>query len=319
MLKKSLLVLLIAAACTTVFAQQQLNGRTVITGTPEQIAFSKGSFYMAPQFSPDGRYLAFTNSSYKGINVKDLETGEIQRITDEDAAGFGFEWSPDSKSIVTRVAKFENTKRLNAVKLFEVQTGIEKTLIDFKTFMPGLPRWNADGTKVYLFDGRDLSVKEAGSIPSKIKSDRKIVYTKDDQIFIGESLNQFNSIKPFNNQQYLNVNVSPDGAKVAFEVYGGNLYVMNTDGTGLIDYGKGYRPQWSADGKYITYMVTEDDGHAYTSSEIFIADVNSGQKIQLTDTDGLLEMSPSWSPDGKAIVYHEMNEGVIYLLPVQIN
>ena len=74
------------------------------------------------------------------------------KLTDEDAAGFAFKWSSDSKSILTRVAKYEDSKRYNAVKVFNIETGKSKQLSDYKTMMPYLPQWADGDTKIFLPD-----------------------------------------------------------------------------------------------------------------------------------------------------------------------
>ncbi len=298
------------------------SGNNLFIGAPEKIISGSEQYYMAPSYSPDGNFIAFTSSNYKGVWIKNLLNDEIKKITGDDAAGFGFEWSPDSKVILSRAAKFDNGKRYNAVKLFFTDGKQEKLLTDYKTFMPGLPHFTLNGEAVYLYDGKNLNFMESGISASSLNkniSTKKIAYSKDSKIYVVEPSNKiFNSFEPIANQEYLNLTVSPDGQKIAFEVYGGNLYSMNSDGSNLIDLGKGSRPKFSFDSKKIIYMIAEDNGENYTSSDIYAVNSNGADKIQLTQTDNVLEMNPSFSPDGKNIIYYEMNEGAIYILPVII-
>ena len=48
---------------------------------------------------------------------------------------------------------------------------------------------------------------------------------------------QFQAYAPLAEREYLNLTLAPDRGKVAFEVKGGNLFVMNIDGSGLVDLG----------------------------------------------------------------------------------
>ena len=121
----------------------QSNYQLLIEGTPEDAV-------MNPIYSPDGLQIAYTKSGYQGIWILNLQSKTTKQITDEAAAGFGYKWSADSKSILSRVAKYEDLKRFNAVKVFNIETGESKQLSDYKTMMPYLPEWADGDSKVYL-------------------------------------------------------------------------------------------------------------------------------------------------------------------------
>ena len=40
-------------------------------------------------------------------------------------------------------------------------------------------------------------------------------------------------------------------------------------------------------------------------------------ELNITSTDGIIEMSPCFSPDGKSIVFENYNEGSIYLMNIE--
>ena len=289
----------------------QSNYQLLIEGTPEDAV-------MNPTYSPDDLKVAYTKSGYQGIWVLDLQTQSTKQITDEAAAGFGYKWSSDSKSILTRVAKYEDLKRFNAVKVFNIETGESNQLSDYKTMMPYLPTWADGDSKVYLpLKGND-EVYVTGFEKNNIITNDIITFEKNNKItllnFISNSEYNFEPVK---DAQYLNLSLSPDKTKMVFEIMRSNMFVVNTDGTNLIDLGKGNRPKWSFDSKKITYMITEDDGHEFTSSDIYIINADGTGKVNVTNTETVLEMSPGFSPDGKSIVFENYNEGSIYLMNIE--
>ena len=289
----------------------QSNYQLLIQGSLEDIV-------MSPVYSPDGSQIAYTKSGYNGIWIYNLQTKSTIQLTDESAAGFGFKWSADSKSILTRVAKYEDLKRFNAIKVFDAQTGESNQLSEYQTMMPYLPVWADGDSKVYLpIKGDDevfISAKEknnqiAGSIVAFEKNNKVVVKNVSD--------NSEQIFEPIKDAQYINLSLSPDVTKLVFEVMGGNMYVVNIDGTNLTDLGIGNRPRWSFDSNKIIYMIAEDDGHDYTSSDIYIINADGTQKRNLTNTSDLMEMNPCFAPDGKSIVFDLVNDGSIYLMNIE--
>lgn len=95
------------------------------------------------------------------------------------------------------------------------------------------------------------------------------------------------------------------------------MYKINVDGSGLTDLGKGNRPKWSPDSKRIVYVITEDNGYEITSSDIYLINADGSGKVNLTNSDTIIEMTPSFSPDGKSILFENYLEGSIYLMSIE--
>lgn len=295
----------------SMIASAQSNYQLIIEGTPEEAA-------MNANYSPDGLKIAYTKSGYQGIWILNLQTQTTKQLTDETAAGFGYKWSFDSKSILTRVAKYEDLKRLNAVKIFNVETGESKQLSDYKTMMPYLPEWADGESKVYLpLKGND-EVYVSGVEKNSIITNDLITFEKNNKITVLDFIsNSESNLEPIKDAQYINLSLSPAKMKMVFEVMGGNMFVVNTDGSNLIDLGKGNRPKWSSDSKKIIYMIAEDNGHEFTASDIYIINADGTGKVNVTNTETVLEMSPSFRPDGKSIVFENYNEGSIYSMNIE--
>ncbi len=287
-----------------------------VVGEPEVLIQEEGEFFMAPRWSPDGTMIAFTHSRYHGLYVYHIADGSIEQISDEESAGFGFSWSEDSRSILARVSSYEGVRRLTAIKIFDIAGKEEEIVLDYRTGVSGIPQWTESEEAVVLYSrGQTHLLQRSGN--DLEPQDRMEMQTEPLHIRPGiMPARDIESIDPFPGEQYLNAVSSPDKQRIVFEVMGGDMYVVNTDGTGLTNLGRGDRPQWSPDGDYIVYMITEDDGHNYTASDIYTIRTDGTGQVRLTDSPANLFMNPSWSPDDSRIVFNDMNDGNIYILEV---
>ena len=125
--------------------------------------------------------------------------------------------------------------------------------------------------------------------------------------------------------------VSPDGARVAYGTCCSGTdetRVANVDGTDLrtleppdgLSY---YGAQWSPDGTKLVYQ--ERNGASSSVGNLFVEDLASGRKTQITDLDLTAYwwfMSPSFSPDGRNVIFHlprgssETTEWDVWSVPV---
>jgi len=298
-----LITLFFICIASVAFAQSNLT----------KIAGGYGEKYMAPLYSPDGTMLAFTSDNYKGIWIYRFSDQSIKQLTDETASGFGFSWSYDSKYILSRVAEYEGIKRLNAVKVFNIETGESENLSGYHSNMPVLPQWTYGDSKVFAYTG-SIEFYTTGRTARRGASP-KTAFVKDNKIALADAVSgEVTTIEPLRKAEYINVSLSPDASKIVFEVVGGSIYVINTSGRGLMDLGKGYRPKWAPDSRRIIYMLSEDDGHDITGSEIYVVNTDGTGRRKLTNSEDKIEMNPSFSADGKNITFDDFAEGLIYIM-----
>lgn len=316
-MRKILLMLFVISVALPLSAQNKL---IKPNGLAEKLTSSAEQRFMRPVWSPDGSMIAFTSDRYQGLFIFEIQSRSIRQICDDQAVGFGFSWSPDSKRILAVAAKMDNMRRLNAVKSFDVHSAQPTLLSAFSSSMPAMPRYSVDGNRIFFVEQEKLvQIKDnENSLQKSAISAEEILYTLDQGKLVAIDLSSGNRQKldPLPGNEYLNLTVSPGQSKLAFEVYGGNLFIMDLSNGQLSDLGLGNRPAWSADGKYVAYMVAKDDGHAYLESDIWISDSDGREREPLTGTIDLQEMNPNWSPDGRQIVFDNNLDGSIYILPV---
>lgn len=312
---KSIAFTLVVALLLSFQAHAQLS----VIGEPEVLISSETEDFMKPVWSPDGEFIAFTAPRNIGLWVINVEDRSTSQITDENA-GFGFEWSQDSQSILARVSSYEDRRRKHAITIYNVDSKEATRITDFRNEMPALPKWaNADQNIVLITDTKTESFDSGRpALSGALKQVNQQFYVlKSGSLASGKiPENATSDISPFDDAQYLNLELSPDGTKLAFEVYGGNLYVMNIDGSGLKDLGRANRPKWSPDGTYVVAMIATDDGHTYQSSDIYAIGVENDARINLTASTDLVATNPSWSPNGSKIAFDSPQTGNIYLLSI---
>ncbi|MBA2466894.1 MAG: PD40 domain-containing protein [Sphingomonas sp.] len=99
---------------------------------------------------------------------------------------------------------------------------------------------------------------------------------------------------------WMNVDVSPDGSRVAFDLLG-DIYVMPIAGGTATRIAEGLsyeqQPRWSPDGSRIAFVSDRAGG-----DNIWTMRADGSDRKQLTKEDFRLLNQPSWSPDGRYIV-----------------
>jgi len=288
-----------------------------VSGSPVRLLENSDQIFIQPLWSHDGRYIACTGENYQGIWVIRLEDRELRRLSDAPAAGFGMAWSSDSRSLVSRVAKYEALRRYNALQMFDVESRASRLLCAYQIEPMGLPVWSVDDRHVHVASKNALQTFSTGKPATALnkQAPSPVAYLQGDRLYFYHPTTLAAS-PVLEGERIINLTRSPDGAKIAFEIMGGPLCVMNSDGGGYLQLGEGHRPRWSPDSRYLVYMVTQDDGARLLASELYIIKADGSEKQALTATPARLEMNPCWSPNGDRIAYDDAADGGLYLLSI---
>jgi Tol biopolymer transport system component/imidazolonepropionase-like amidohydrolase len=98
---------------------------------------------------------------------------------------------------------------------------------------------------------------------------------------------------------WMNLDMSPDGSRIVFDLLGDIYSIPASGGIGTpltSDLAWQMQPSFSPDGKHIVYTSDEGGGE-----NIWIMDLDGGNKRAVSSETFRMVNSPAWSPDGKSI------------------
>lgn len=125
--------------------------------TPKAISLPSKNFYFRPQWSPDGHFIAYTDTDYSLWYV-DVSSGEAKKVDSDRFAhpdrSLNPEWSPDSKWIAY-VQQQEN--QFKAVKVHNIETGSTHQLTDHMADAIS-PVWDESGDYLYFLASTDYGM-----------------------------------------------------------------------------------------------------------------------------------------------------------------
>lgn len=268
---------------------------TVIIPTEE-------SRYMAPQFSPDGEKILFTEFGYKGLWLYDLKQKALIQLNDYTGAGYEPAFTEDGKKVVFRVDEYRDNRKYSSLAIQAIGEKKANFLIrNVRRLSPPV-----------LLKNRSLVYRKNSDVcvynfESKMETQSVTVqgiygYVENQKIILIQDGTR-QELAPLPSRDYIWFSLSPDNTKMVFTIVGGDTYVTDAGGNILKVIEKANAPQWSPDGRWILFMTDEDDGHVITASEIWAYHLEKNRKIQITATKDIHEMYPVWSPGMKQIAY----------------
>lgn len=274
--------------------------------------------YVNPQWSPDGTKVAFTNEYCQGIIVFDLKSKSKVQLTDAFNAGDRFQWSADGEAILYRATRYEENDRKHSIWVTDLKGNKQQVSEEQRYLQPAAWRYKANGAKQVLsVDGKIKKQPSLSTIaPSRVKSIIKTSGTNLSTFF--DENERFYLVDESGKKTLLNDKpgglcpaFSPDGKKIAFN-QDDEMVVMNIDGTGKRMLGRGFRITW-INNEQIIFEVTTDNGHEYTSGELFMMNIDGTNKIQLTRSEDKIEMYPQWSPVQQKLLFTSYTDGQVYM------
>lgn len=269
------------------------------------------------RYSPDGRYLYFTNKLAApldffintnqpnfSIDRRDLETGAIETVLQGYGGATTAQISPDGN----RIAFVRRIKAKTVLFVYDRKTGEQRPVFDglerdaqgsiYRSgFYPGYD-WFPDGLHVAIWAGGKLL-----KVNVETQSIENIPFKANARHRITKALHFKNNLEhgDFTIRSIQQIAVAPGGKKMVFNALGHLWHKTLPEGTPeRLTHAEEFEfePAYSADGRQLVYVAWQDE----TGSALRVTRANGRGGHTLVTSMGTVR-TPVFSPDGNYIAY----------------
>jgi len=280
-----------------------------ILSPPERLKSRFVGVNSYPDWSPDGKYLAFTSGrgptpsllQARILCIHNFETGEERELFPKLKSIGRLKWSPDGRSILATGSDYEDQSGLYII---DVQTGNVKLVSQGE---PGAiistPAWSPDGKWVYFYHLFPYVIKKEKFIfAQNIETGEKnVIYHRPEGVHDMRSL----TISPDGKQLALVMRDASQGVIIAIIPVGGGeprvlLKAPVSEYIGAC--------AWTQDGRKIIYSKREPTKAPEPNFNLWLMSLEGGEPVKLGLTISLLS-ELRIHPDGQHIVFTSIKPG----------
>ena len=281
-----------------------------------------------PAFSPDGRYLYFSDDNTPGevfeyskdVNTEiyviqrlDRETGEVEEFLGGPGGSIRPTPSPDGKSLAfVRRVRYQSAlfvMDIESGRETAIYSGLDRDLQETWAVHGVYPAmsWTPDNSAIVFWAGGkirriDVASREVADIPFHVADIRRVEEAVRFPVDVAPDT--------FDVKMVRWARTSPDGSRVVYEALG-NLWIKDLPNgtprrlTRQSDHFELY-PAWSRDGRSIVYTTWDDED----LGAIRVIPAGGGESRVVTSNPGHY-IEPTFSPDGRTIVYRKVADGFL--------
>lgn len=239
-------------------------------------------------WSPDGKYLLLPDCSsnqpchISQLSIQDLRIRQVTSPPVPSTGDYDAQYSPDGKSI----AFIRNTKDVEDIYLVPAGGGTPRRVTFDNRLMTGLA-WTPDGKEIVFSSNRGGATWGLWRIPALGGTPERVAVGSERAYMPSISLkgNRLAYASGSWNENIWRVPISPRHTTGKAE----RFIFSNMQEEG---------PQYSPDGKHIVFQSTRSGNF-----EIWRADGDGTNLVQLTSFGGPLTGTPRWAPDARQIAF----------------
>lgn len=280
-------------------------------GPAEKLPLPAGEAFFYPRFDASGEKLLLTSGNYRGLKMADLNTGNMVTISAVDGAGYAPHFSGDGSRVIFVEQEFRENLRYSRLVSYSLANGETTPL---RPFSRELPQPVLAGSEVLCVEEGQLKSAVPGAEESVLPNAAAVVIEEQQLVLYRQGERKV--LEPYPLESYIWPSLSPDGKKILAYAMGRGSFVCDLDGEILFTAGSMEAPVWAGD-RLVAGMVTSDDGHRITRSEVVVLSTETGE-IRTISPPGSIALFPAVSVAAGRIAWHTP-EGEVFVQKYILN